>query len=496
MSSRKRHSITLDEKLKILKFVDEHPTTKRITLARQLDIPVTTLFTIMANRQSIEANIDHFDPSCRSTKSGRYKELDGYMVSWLKEITAEPGRSRPTLEEMREMASDVADSMGIDGFKASNGWLCRFNKRHGFLRPKRKQPSEQPGKDTAAEACRTANDFVAFLQVREQYHPRDVYVIGWTQLYHTFMPPDLVERRAADLSRDSDVRHAARHGEPRVAVLLGVNEDCTDRLTPWVIGRQERPASLQGLRSPPCNYVGGSEAPQLTTDVLGRYLLSLNERMGTEKRSVAVFLARGVAAKVRKALTNVQVYDLVQEASQVQNPLEMGVLARFKELYRTYLFRRLALMNGQLEEARPTMLIATSLAVTAWDSVEQKTVRAAFRACGFRGCISAHRSADSQETDPVGDGGAVDAADVPSNSYAQADMDMVCDRALEEDCKPGESHVDATSNGNDERMQQRAVTQCDVLRALDTLRLHVCSQGYSQNALNAFYTLEKAFYNS
>lgn len=481
--SRKRHSITLDEKLKILKFVDEHPTTKRITLARQLDIPVTTLFTIMANRQSIEANVDHFDPSCRSAKSGRYKELDDYMVSWLKERTAEPGRSRPTLEEMRELASDVADSMGIDGFKASNGWLCRFNKRHGFLRPRRKQPSEQPLKDAAAEACPTANDFVAFLRVREQYHPRDVYVVGLTQLYHTFMPPDLVERHAADLSR---------LGEPRVAVLLGVNEDCTDRLTPWVIGRQERPASLQGLRRPPCNYVGGSEPPQLTADVLGRYLFSLNERMGTEKRSVAVFLAQGVAAKVRKALTNVQVYDLVQEGSNVQNPLEMGILARFKELYRTYLFRRLALMNGQLEEARPTMLIATSLAVTAWDSVEQKTVRAAFRACGFRGCISAHRSADSQETDQVGDGGAVDAAGVLSND---------CDRALEEDCKPGESHVDATSNGegrvtDDERVQQHAVTQCDVLRALDTLRLHVCSQGYSQSALNAFYTLEKAFYNS
>lgn len=158
-------------------------------------------------------------------------------------------------------------------------------------------------------------------------------------------------------------------------------------------------------------------------------------------------------------------------------------------------------MNGQLEEARPTMLIATSLAVTAWDSVDQKTVRAAFRACGFRGCISAHRSADSQETDQVGDGGTVDAAGVPSNGYVQADMDMACDRALEEDCKPGESQVDATSNGegtvtDDEPVQQRAVTQCDVLRALDTLRLHVCSQGYSQNALNAFHTLEKAFYNS
>uniref|UniRef100_A0A023GKS5 Putative tigger transposase n=1 Tax=Amblyomma triste TaxID=251400 RepID=A0A023GKS5_AMBTT len=491
--SRKRHSFTLDEKLKILQFVDEHPTMKRVTLAKQLDIPITTLQTFITKRQSIEASVARFDRSCRATRTGQYKQLDDFVFSWLSEKAAEPDFIRPSLEEMREMAEAAALSMGIDGFTASNGWLSRFNKRHGFLRYKKRATAQRAA---TVKRRHEPNDFFAFLSAREQYHPRDVYAVGWTELYYALLPSDISQSHADGQLSDPDAKCFVRDGEPRVGIVLGVNEDCTDRLTPCIIGLHENPGSLRGTCNLPCVYLGGARPLQLTAETLQQYLHDVDKRMRAEKRRVAVFLPQHLMAAVQRVFTNLRLYAFASSTRFAnQNPLYMGVLRRFKELYRMFLVKRLAILNSRVEEARPTLFIAMSLVATSWDSVEQETVRAAFKACGFRGSILAHLHSEQAAWEAVDNG--VDKY-VPLDSYVQVDEEDVCDEV-----KVLEHHenADATSasdkdvGGHEEQVQQSA-TKYDALKALDTLRLFLCSRENAHDAVKAYRALEKAFYNS
>lgn len=521
--SRKRRSLTLDEKIKILKFVDENPTAKRRVLARELDIPMSTLCTLVERRESIEANVQRFDPSCRATRSGRHKKLDDFMFSWMSEVS--DAGARPSLEEMREVAEGVASSMGIDGFTASTGWLCRFKKRHGFARCKKK-PSAQRRASSSRQRGEP-DDLVAFLHVREQYHPRNVYVVGWSQLYYALLPSDLAQPEAGGALLGLDTNHATvPRRENRVGVILGVNEDCTDKLAPWVVGRRLNPRNLRGVCNPPCNYLASAEdLTRFPIDALEQYLVSVDSRMRSEKRIVAVFLARDLAeaAAVRCDFTNIRLYSLARGdlATSEQNPLHVGILRRFKELYRTFLLKRLTILADQPEEARPTLLVALSLVATSWDSLEQDVVRAAFKACGFRGCILSHLATGELERDEAV-GSAMDAHNGPSDNYVQADEELVFDEVevkseprdaayvqadeelmyggVEVKIEPVEA-VDETSALDeplvgDEGETQRVVTARDALKALDTIRLFLCQNECGEQALKAYRALECTFYNT
>lgn len=500
--SRKRRALTLDEKLKILKFVDENPTTKRRLLARQLDIPVTTLVTLIGKRKSIEANLQRFSPTCRSTKSGKHKKLEEFMFSWMNDAAESAGRA-PAIEEIRAVAEDVARSMGIDNFAASNGWLWRFKKRYGFVRCRRPSSAKQRAAASSERRRGEPQDFLAFLNVREQYHPRDVYVVGWAQLYYALLPSDIVKPDPELLVPDVNCTTTVRRGERRIGVILGVNEDCTDRLAPWVIGRRSNPENLRNICNPPCTYLPSAEdLSVLPVHALEQYLVMLDCRMRVEKRVVAVFLTRDLAEAVAVDydFANVRLFSLALggPATIDQNPLDVGIRRRFKELYRTFLLRRLAILNDDPEKARPTLLVAMSLVATSWDSVEQDVVRSAFKACGFRGCILSHSGPGELDLEEIVSS-AMNTGDVLPDSYVQVDENIVLNEvAVKREL--GEA-TDGTSppeepQGNDEGQTQRVVTKRDALKALDTIRLYLCQNECGEEALKAYRALEGGLYKT
>uniref|UniRef100_A0A131YYX4 Centromere protein B n=1 Tax=Rhipicephalus appendiculatus TaxID=34631 RepID=A0A131YYX4_RHIAP len=487
--SRKRRSLRLDEKLKILKFVDENPTSKRRMLARQLDIPVSTLATVVGKRERIEANVQRFGPACRSTKAGQHKNLDDFMLSWMSDVA-----EAPSVEEMRETAQAVARSMGIDGFTASNGWLWRFKKRHGFARCSRPSSAKQRAAVSSEGTRREPEDLLAFLGAREQYHPRDVYVIGWTQLYYALLPSDLVK---PDPDGDLLVANRATAVRQRVGVILGVNEDCTDRLAPWVVGRRSNPKNLRNVCNPPCTYLASEEdLSRAPVDALEQYLDVLESRMRTEKRVVAVFLTPDLAEAVSRDFKNVRLYSLGGSGMSSQNPLDVGILTHFQRLYRTFLFRRFTVLNNQPEEARPTLLVAMSFIATSWDSLEQDVVRTAFKACGFRGCILSHSAAVELEQDDVA-GNAVDTGDVLLDNFVQMDEELTLDEVtVKQEPDVDESFPSEEPQAGDEGQTQQVVTNRDALKALDTLRLYLCHNDCGEEALKAFRALERELYKS
>ncbi|KAF6778638.1 hypothetical protein AHF37_01893 [Paragonimus kellicotti] len=133
----KRRQLTLETKLHIIRAVENGQ--KKSDIAREFQIPVSTLSTILSNRGKITAAV-HLSPNRKRNRSCPNAELNRRVFDWLVQAQlAGLPLSGPILQRR---ASQEAEFMNIKGFRASNGWLHKFKKRWNLYRFKvQSQPS-------------------------------------------------------------------------------------------------------------------------------------------------------------------------------------------------------------------------------------------------------------------------------------------------------------------------------------------------------------------
>ncbi|KAH8022332.1 hypothetical protein HPB51_023385 [Rhipicephalus microplus] len=81
MTSRKRTSLSLQEKLNILRVVKENPTRKKVCIAKELGLTPCNLNSIVAKRIEIEENARTFDVKCKQARSSEHVQLDTASTS-------------------------------------------------------------------------------------------------------------------------------------------------------------------------------------------------------------------------------------------------------------------------------------------------------------------------------------------------------------------------------------------------------------------------------
>lgn len=133
MSGRTREVLTLADKIKILEEVDKH-VGSRVELARRLNLPITTLNTIVYKRAKIELNAAKCGPLAKKRsriQEGKHRELETLLLEFFNQSRASNMPiSGPIL---MEQAKELALKLEIDEeFVASSGWLHKFKKRNGI----------------------------------------------------------------------------------------------------------------------------------------------------------------------------------------------------------------------------------------------------------------------------------------------------------------------------------------------------------------------------
>lgn len=113
--SRKQKALTLKEKLDILSKVDENPRKKRVDLARELGLPVSTLNTIVGKQEEIQKKIQVFSAGVKQTRGAQHGKMEQILLAWFKEVRAAGVNIDGTV--VREKADEIALSLGIDDFK-------------------------------------------------------------------------------------------------------------------------------------------------------------------------------------------------------------------------------------------------------------------------------------------------------------------------------------------------------------------------------------------
>lgn len=122
--SRNRKPLTLGEKLRIIEEAEKRNGATKASIARDLNIPESSLKTILAKKDSILLNAAKFGLNRKAAKDGKYAAMEKALVEWLRQARSSGIAVDGTI--LKEKAETVALRCGIDDFKASNGWLDRF----------------------------------------------------------------------------------------------------------------------------------------------------------------------------------------------------------------------------------------------------------------------------------------------------------------------------------------------------------------------------------
>ncbi|XP_067896342.1 major centromere autoantigen B-like [Heterodontus francisci] len=130
MTGQKYKTLTIEEKYKIIKYVEEHPEKMKKVVAQKFNIPPATLSTYLKNRERITA--DHqqnFSSQRKRMRTSAFPDVESALLGWFKQVrTANlPGLSDLIL---LEKANELAEEFGSDHVSAS--WISRFKNRHAI----------------------------------------------------------------------------------------------------------------------------------------------------------------------------------------------------------------------------------------------------------------------------------------------------------------------------------------------------------------------------
>ena len=125
----KRKAISIEEKMKILNEVDKNSHLNRVQIAKNLDIPVTTLNGIVANRETIINNSFQTSKN-KKIKKAKYEDIEKNLLVWFKQARAANIPINGPI--LKEKAEEIAKTLNIE-FIASNGWIDRMKKRAGLV---------------------------------------------------------------------------------------------------------------------------------------------------------------------------------------------------------------------------------------------------------------------------------------------------------------------------------------------------------------------------
>ncbi|GBN77833.1 hypothetical protein AVEN_18658-1 [Araneus ventricosus] len=130
MTSRSRKSLSLKEKVCILKKVYEKQHLKRVDLAKELRLPVSTLNTLIYKRKIIEES--HHESGFSASKkvqSGKFADVEKVLLQWFNQCRSVkiPISGPLLMEKAREISKQLNENCDASFF---SGWLHKFKLRH------------------------------------------------------------------------------------------------------------------------------------------------------------------------------------------------------------------------------------------------------------------------------------------------------------------------------------------------------------------------------
>ncbi|GFT14842.1 tigger transposable element-derived protein 4 [Trichonephila clavipes] len=235
MSSFKKYKcLTISEKKKVIESVEEGE--RKVDVAKAFEIPLSSLSTILKNKEKI------FSASSsrvrKRVSKGNFPCLEQCLVSWMRQCRGQNIPMGGSL--LKEKAKAFAKELGIE-FSASEGWLTNFKKRNGIVFKKMCGESLSVDISVCSKWQNSLSDLI------KEYEPRNIFNTDETGLFFKCLPEKTFTFK-------KEKCHGGKHSKERLTILLTVNMEGSEKITPLVIGKSAKPRCFKGINSFPTNY--------------------------------------------------------------------------------------------------------------------------------------------------------------------------------------------------------------------------------------------------
>jgi hypothetical protein len=167
--------------------------------------------------------------------------------------------------------------------------------------------------------------------------------------------------------------HGGKNCKDRLTVLLCVNSDGSDKQVPILIGKSPKTTMFQECKK---NNLW------MTTDIFSSFLRSLDASMGAQNRNILLFVDNcATHPKDTLFLSNVKVIRYPANCTSVLQPLDLGVIKCYKQLYRKHLMQTAVSLMDAGKGTKKKIIVLEALHYTVADlqQVTQQTIENCFR---------------------------------------------------------------------------------------------------------------------
>ncbi|XP_065832947.1 tigger transposable element-derived protein 6-like [Oscarella lobularis] len=397
----KRNDLTLETKHEVVKFAERNPKLGLRKLAEQFKCGKTQISTILQNKADIvklyEENV--LSKACHTRKrirESRFADVNETLYEWF--CLAVSKRLFPDGPILREKAKEIAEAMGVQNFKASNGWFEKWKTRHNI---KKVTVSGESG-DVSGATVESWKERLP--NILEGYSPENVWNIDESGVFWRTLPVKGFARKAKEAK-------GGKQAKERLTVAFIVNASGGSESKPIVIWKYENPRCFKRLdkSSLDVNYFSQKKA-WMTGKILNSVLSDINAKLRASNRFVLLLMDNAGChpADLAEKFSNIKVVFLPANTTSVLQPLDLGIIKNFKDHYRSLLLKYVI---AKIDEATCASEIAKSLTIlyairwvaAAWKRVSPETIKKCFRKAGVTNVDFEIVSADNYEEDPFAD---------------------------------------------------------------------------------------------
>lgn len=370
MSSKgvKRKALSIEEKIKILKDVDISSHLSRVQIAKNLNLPVTTLNGIIAKRDIIlNSSVSGQSLKTKKVKKGKYEDVEEKLMIWFKQSRSANIPISGTI--LKEKAEEIAKKMNVE-FIASNGWIDRMKKRTGLVY------KSVTGECKSVDLQEVEKWKSMLPELISGYQPKDIFNMDECGIFYNLLPDKTYTFKGENC-------HGGKLSKERLTILLGANMDGTEKLPILVLGKSKNPRCFHNVKSLPCEYDSNKKS-WMTITIFEAYLKRLDSKMRKAKRNIIIFVDNCAAHSKDAKYSNIKLRFLPPNSTSLLQPMDRGVIKVFKQHYKKRLVKRLLRgleSTGELKKVN--VLEAINFIVSAWESVTPSVIANCFQSAGF-----------------------------------------------------------------------------------------------------------------
>ena len=380
MATKTRNELDLKEKFEVITYAKNNPGAGERKIASVFKCGKTQIQRILCNKEKIVAAYETNEPGERKRcRAATFTDVNEAVYKWY--LLARQRNIPVSGPMLQEEACEIATRLDPSTtFKASNGWLDSFKKRHNI---KQMTVSGECG-DVRDETVSGWKERLKTLMIG--YKPEDIWNTDETGCFYRALP----EKTLSDKKKEC---RGGKKAKERLTVAFFVSAT-GEKIPAIVIGKAKTPRCFKGLRdkrNPHGLPYYSNKKAWMNTEIMNELIAKLNHQMRKENRNILLLLdnVSSHSPELVDSYSNVKVVFLPVNTTSKLQPLDAGIIKNFKVHYRRQLLKYTLsrIREGSSETASAisksvSVLDAIRWIKQAWEDVSTKTITNCFHHCG------------------------------------------------------------------------------------------------------------------